>query len=65
MAHRIYSLNEQGQALLKTLVDPISEFYIDAVMDLEEAMENKDMPHFEGTVFGAEHFDEIIKGGWK
>ena len=64
MARKIYSLNEQGQALLKTLVDPLSEFYIDAVIDLEEKMEDGDMPEFEGTIFGSEHFDEI-KGEWK
>jgi hypothetical protein len=62
MAHRIYLLNEQGQALLKTLVDPLSEFYIEAVMDLEEKMEDGDKPEFEGTVFSAEHFDEIKQG---
>jgi len=28
-------------------------------MDLEEAIENEDMPHFEGTIFGGELFDEI------
>ncbi|WP_445779349.1 hypothetical protein [Shewanella sp.] len=59
MAKKLYTLNEQGQALLKTLVDPFSEFYIDAVMDLEEAIENEDMPQFEGTIFGGELFDEI------
>jgi DNA-binding PadR family transcriptional regulator len=64
MVRKIYSLNEQGQALLKTLVDPLSEFYIDAVIDLEEKMEDGDMPEFEGTIFGSEHFDEI-KGEWK
>lgn len=61
MKRKIYALNEDGQVLLKTLVDPYSEFYIDAVIDLEEKMETEDMPHFEGTVFGAEHFDEIKK----
>ena len=65
MARKIYSLNEQGQALLKTLVDPLSEFYIDAVIDLEEKMEDGDMPEFEGTIFGSEHFDEQVVGGWK
>lgn len=64
MIRKIYALNEDGQKLLKTLVDPVSEFYIDAVIDLEEKMEDGDMPHFEGTIFGAEHFDEI-KGDWK
>ena len=64
MTRKIYSLNEDGQKLLKTLVDPMSEFYIDAVIDLEEAQEEGDMPMFEGTVFGSEHFDEI-KGEWK
>jgi DNA-binding PadR family transcriptional regulator len=64
MAKKLYTLNEQGQALLKTLVDPFSEFYIDAVMDLEEAIENEDMPIYGETVFGSEHFDEI-KGEWK
>lgn len=59
MAKKLYTLNEQGQALLKTLVDPYSEFYIDAVVDLEEAIETEDMPQFEGTIFGSEHFDEI------
>tara|TARA_B110000977_G_scaffold108277_1_gene140984 strand:+ start:442 stop:636 length:195 start_codon:yes stop_codon:yes gene_type:complete len=59
MARKIYAINNRGEALLKTLVDPYSEFYIDAVLDLEDAMETEDMPHFEGTVFGAEHFDEI------
>ena len=39
MKRKIYALNEKGQALLKTLVDPYSEFYIDAVIDLEEAIE--------------------------
>ena len=38
MTRKIYSLNEEGQKLLKTLVDPTSEFYIDAVIDLEEKM---------------------------
>ena len=64
MAKKLYTLNEQGQKLLKTLVDPMSDFYIDAVLDLEESMEEGDMPAFEGTVFGSEHFDEI-KGEWK
>ena len=64
MTRKIYSLNEDGQKLLKTLVDPMSEFYIDAVIDLEESQEQGDMPVFEGTVFGSEHFDEI-KGEWK
>ena len=64
MIRKIYSLNVEGQKLLKTLVDPMSEFYIDAVIDLEESMEEGDMPMFEGTVFGDEHFDEI-KGEWK
>jgi DNA-binding PadR family transcriptional regulator len=64
MARKIYTLNEQGQALLKSIVDPLSEFYIDAVIDLEEKMEDGDMPEFEGTIFGSEHFDEI-KGEWK
>ena len=59
MKKPIYMLNEAGQALLKTLVDPLSEFYIDAVIDLEEKMEDGDMPHFERTVFGSEHFDLI------
>jgi len=63
MTRKIYSLNVEGQKLLKTLVDPMSEFYIDAVIDLEESMEEGDMPAFEGTVFGSEHFDEIK--GWK
>ena len=64
MKRKIYALNEKGQALLKTLVDPYSEFYIDAVMDLEEAIETEDMPQFEGTIFGSEHFDEV-KGEYK
>ena len=64
MTRKIYSLNEDGQKLLKTLVDPMSEFYIDAVIDLEEKMEDGDMPVFENTIFGSEHFDEI-KGEWK
>ena len=59
MAKKLYTLNEQGQALLKTLVDPMSGFYIEAVIDLEEAQEEGDMPHFEGTIFGGELFDEI------
>jgi len=59
MKKPIYSLNESGQALLKTLVDQNSDFYIDAVIDLEELMEDGDMPVFEGTIFGAEHFDLI------
>jgi hypothetical protein len=59
MTRKIYSLNNEGMALLKTLIDPISPFYIDAVIELEDAMENDDMPLFEGTLFGAEHFDEI------
>ena len=59
MKRKIYALNEKGQALLKTLVDPYSEFYIDAVIDLEEKMETEDMPQFEGTIFGSEHFDEV------
>ena len=59
MKRKIYALNEKGQALLKTLVDPYSEFYIDAVIDLEEKMETEDMPEFEGTIFGSEHFDEV------
>ena len=59
MKRKIYALNEKGQALLKTLVDPYSEFYIDAVIDLEEAIETEDMPQFEGTIFGLEHFDEV------
>ena len=63
MTRKIYSLNEDGQKLLKTLVDPMSEFYIDAVIDLEESQEQGDMPVFEGTVFGSEHFDEIKE--WK
>ena len=64
MQRKIYALNEKGQALLKTLVDPYSEFYIDAVIDLEEAIETQDMPVFEGTIFGSEHFDEV-KGEFK
>ena len=64
MQRKIYALNEKGQALLKTLVDPYSEFYIDAVIDLEEAIETQDMPVFEGTIFGSEHFDEV-KGEYK
>lgn len=64
MAHTLYALNEKGMALLKTLVSPLSEFYVDAVMDLEDKRESGDMPHFESTVFGAEHFDEI-KQEWK
>ena len=44
MKRKIYALNEKGQALLKTLCDPYSEFYIDAVIDLEEKMESEDMP---------------------
>ena len=63
MTRKIYSLNNKGMALLKTLIDPVSPFYIDVVLDLEDAMEKEDMPHFQGTVFGAEHFDEI-KGEW-
>jgi len=63
MKKPIYSLNEDGQKLLKTLVDPLSEFYIDAVIDLEEKMEDGDMPVFEGTIFGSEHFDLIKE--WK
>lgn len=59
MTRKIYAINNQGLALLKTLIDPASPFYIDAVIELEDAMENEDMPHFQGTVFGAEHFDEI------
>ena len=59
MGRKIYAINNQGLALLKTLIDPVSPFYIDAVIELEDAMENEDMPHFQGTVFGAEHFDEI------
>lgn len=64
MARRLFSINPDGLALLKTLVDPLSPFYIDAVVTMEQAMETEDMPHFEGTVFGAEHFDEI-KGEYK
>ena len=63
MERKIYTLNEKGQALLKNFVDPLSDFYIDAVLDLEDAMEREDMPQFNGTIFGAEHFDEI-KGEW-
>ena len=59
MKRKIYALNEKGQALLKGLVDPYSEFYIEAVIDLEEKMESEDMPQFEGTIFGSEHFDEV------
>ena len=59
MKKPIYSLNEAGQALLKTLVDQNSDFYIDAMVDLEELMEDGDMPVFENTIFGSEHFDLI------
>jgi len=61
---KIYSLNEQGLALLKTLVNQASDDFIDAVVDLENAMEDEDMPIYGETVFGDEHFDEI-KGEWK
>ena len=61
---KIYSINEDGLALLKTLVDPLSEFFIDAVIDLETAIENDDMPIYGETVFGSEHFDEV-KGEWQ
>lgn len=64
MTKKLYTLNEQGQALLKTLVDPYSEFFIDGCIALEASREADDCPHFEGTVFGAEHFDEI-KGEYK
>jgi len=63
MKKPIYSLNEDGQKLLKTLVDQNSDFYIDAMIDLEEKMEDGDMPIFEGTIFGSEHFDLIKE--WK
>lgn len=61
---KIYALNEHGLALLKTLVNQESDEFIDAVVDLENAMEDEDMPIFGETVFGSEHFDEI-KGEWK
>lgn len=61
---KIYSLNERGLALLKTLVNQASDDFIDAVVDLENAMEDEDMPIYGETVFGNEHFDEI-KGEWK
>ena len=64
MINKIYAINEDGLALLKTLVDPLSEVFIDAVMDLESAMEDEDMPIYGETVFGSEHFDEV-KGEWK
>ena len=63
MKKPIYMLNEAGQALLKTLVNQQTDDYIDAVIDLEEKMEDGDMPHFERTVFGSEHFDLIKE--WK
>ena len=59
MKKPIYMLNEAGQALLKTLVDQQTDDYIDAVIALEYQMEDGDMPHFERTVFGTEHFDLI------
>jgi len=43
---KIYSLNEQGLALLKTLVNQASDDFIDAVVDLENAMEDEDMPSY-------------------
>lgn len=64
MTNKIYAINEDGLALLKTLVDPLSDAFIDAVMDLESAMEDGDMPIYGETVFGSEHFDEV-KGEWK
>ena len=60
MTRTLYSLNESGQAKLKALISHLDDDYIDAVMQLESQMDANDMPHFERTVFGAEHFDTIL-----
>ena len=64
MTRTLYSLNEAGQAKLKALISHLEDGYIDAVLDLENKMDKGDMPHFERTVFGAEHFD-TIQQEWK
>jgi hypothetical protein len=60
MTRTLYSLNESGQVKLKALISHLDDSYIDAVMDLENKMDKGDMPYFERTVFGAEHFDTIL-----
>tara|TARA_R110000851_G_scaffold123761_2_gene253666 strand:- start:1914 stop:2105 length:192 start_codon:yes stop_codon:yes gene_type:complete len=60
MTRTLYSLNESGQTNLKALISHLEDGYIDAVMELESQMDAGDMPFFENTVFGAEHFDTIL-----
>ena len=60
---QIYSVNNQGAEKIAALVSKLSDEYIDAMLELEDAMESGNQTpiliHGQELTLGAEDFDEI------
>jgi len=60
---QLYSVNHQGAEKLAALVSNLSDEYIDAMLELEDAMESGNQTtiliHGQELTLGAEDFDEI------
>ena len=60
---QIYSVNNQGAEKLAALVSKLSDEYIDAMLELEDAMESGNQTTIlingQELTLGAEDFDEI------
>jgi len=61
---QIYSVNNQGAEKIAALVSKLSDAYIDAMLELEEAMESGNQTTIlingQELTLGAEDFDPII-----
>jgi hypothetical protein len=61
---QIYSVNNQGAEKIAALVSKLSDAYIDAMIELEEAMESGNQTTIlingQELTLGAEDFDPII-----
>ena len=60
---QIYSVNNQGAEKIASLVSKLSDAYIDAMLELEEAMESGNQTTIlingQELTLGAEDFEEI------
>ena len=60
---QLYSVNHQGSEKLAALVSKLSDAYIDAILELEDAMESGKQTTIlingQELTLGAEDFDEI------
>ncbi len=61
---QIYSVNNQGAEKIAALVSKLSDAYIDAMLELEDAMESGNQTTIlingQELTLGAEDFDPII-----